>query len=251
MKKILITGGSDGIGLAAARLLAAEGAVLTLVARNPAKLQTALVSLAGSGHSVLAADLATPDGMHLVARHIDENRYDAFINNAGAGIYGRFADLPLDKQLELMHLNMDAEVVLAHHYLRQARRGDALVNTASTVGLTSLPGTGVYTATKAFVGILSETLWWEMKERGVYVMSFNPGATGSSFHTAAGGGNDRFSAMQTPEAVARELVRALRKRTRPRVVSGAMNRLLVFFSRALPRRATINLMGRFSPASAA
>ncbi|GAB3823903.1 SDR family NAD(P)-dependent oxidoreductase [Hymenobacter jeollabukensis] len=250
MKQILITGGSDGIGRAAAQLLAAERAALTLVARDPAKLQAALGTLAGSGHRSLVADLSTPAGMSLVAKHIDENRYDAFINNAGAGIYGRFADLPLAQQLDLMHLNMDAVAVLAHHYLRQARRGDALVNTASTVGLTSLPGTGVYTATKAFVGILSETLWWEMKDRGVYVMSFNPGATGSSFHTAAGGGKDTFSSMQTPEAVAQELVRALRRRSRPRVVSGSMNRLLVFFSRLLPRKSTINLMGRFSPATA-
>ena len=250
MKKILITGGSDGIGLATAHLLAAEGASLTMVARNPEKLQAALGTLAGNGHQTLVADLATPEGVALVAQHIDENRYDAFINNAGAGLYGRFVDLPLDQQLRLMHLNMDAVAILAHHYLAQARRGDALVNTASTVALTSLPGTGVYTATKAFVGILSETLWWEMKEQGIYVMSFNPGATGSSFHTAAGGGKDSFSTMQTPEAVAKELVRALHKRTKPRVVSGALNRLLVFFGRAMSRKATINLMGRFSPPKA-
>ena len=126
MKKILITGGSEGIGLAVARALVAEGNVVTLVARNPAKLQAALRSLPGSGHSSLAADLSTAEGMALVANHIDENRYEVFINNAGAAAYGRFTELPLDRQLEIMHLNMDAVVVLAHHYLRQARRGDAL-----------------------------------------------------------------------------------------------------------------------------
>jgi len=250
MKKILITGGSDGIGLATARLLAAEGAALTLVARNPEKLQDALRSLPGSGHISLPADLSTPEGMSLVAKHIDENRYDVFINNAGAAVYGRFAELPLDRQLAIMHLNMDAVVVLAHHYLRQARPGDALVNTASTVGLLSLPGIGVYTATKAFVNILSETLWWELKDKGIYVMGFNPGGTSSSFHTASGGNKDAFSGMQTPEAVAKELVRALHKRTRPRVISGALNRLLVFFGRFMPRKATINMMGKFSPAQA-
>ncbi|MDO7846148.1 SDR family NAD(P)-dependent oxidoreductase [Hymenobacter sp. M29] len=250
MKKILITGGSEGIGLAAAHLLAAEGHALTLVARNPGKLQAALASLPGSGHSTLPADLSTPDGMALVARYIDENRYDVFINNAGAAAYGRFTELALERQLELMHLNMDAVVVLAHHYLRQARPGDALVNTASTTGLMSLPGIGVYTATKAFVNILSETLWWEMKDRGIYVMGFNPGGTSSAFHTASGGSKDAFAAMQTPEAVAQELVRALRRRTQPRVISGGLNRLFVFFARFLPRKAVINLMGRFAPAQA-
>ena len=250
MKKILMTGGSDGIGLAAARALTAEGGVVTLVARNPEKLQAALRSLPGSGHSSLSADLSTAEGMGLVAKHIDENRYDVFINNAGAAAYGNFSEVALDRQLEVMHLNMDAVVVLAHHYLRQARRGDALVNTASTTGLMSLPGIGVYTATKAFVNILSETLWWEQKNQGVYVMGFNPGGTSSGFHTASGGNKDAFAAMQTPEAVAKELVRALRQRTRPRVISGGMNRLFVFLGRLLPRKAVINMMGRFAPAPA-
>lgn len=250
MKKILITGGSDGIGLAAARSLAAEGGVVTLVARNPEKLQAALRSLPGSGHGSLSADLSIAEGMGLVAKHIDENRYDVFINNAGAAAYGNFSEVALDRQLEVMHLNMDAVVVLAHHYLRQARRGDALVNTASTTGIMSLPGIGVYTATKAFVNILSETLWWEQKNQGVYVMGFNPGGTSSGFHTASGGNKDAFAAMQTPEAVAKELVRALRQRTRPRVISGGMNRLFVFLGRLLPRKAVINMMGRFAPAPA-
>lgn len=250
MKKILITGGSDGIGLATAQALAAEGGVITLVARNPEKLQTALHSLPGSGHSSLPADLSTPEGMRLVAKHIDSTHYEVFINNAGAAAYGRFIELPLDRQLEIMHLNMDAVVVLAHHYLRQARRGDALVNTASTTGLLSLPGIGVYTASKSFVNILSETLWWEMKDQGVYVMGFNPGGTSSSFHTASGGNKDAFASMQTPEAVAKELVRALRQRTRPRVISGGLNRLFVFLGRFMPRKAVINLMGRFAPAQA-
>lgn len=250
MKKILITGGSEGISLAAARVLAAEGSAVTLVARNPEKLQAALASLPGSSHRSLPADLSTTEGMSLVAKHIDENRYDVFINNAGAAAYGRFTELPLDRQLAIMHLNMDAVVVLAHHYLRQARRGDALVNTASTTGLMSLPGIGVYTATKAFVNILSETLWWEMKDKGIYVMGFNPGGTSSGFHTASGGNKDAFAGMQTPEAVADELAKALRRRTRPRVVSGGMNRLFVFLGRLLPRKAVINLMGRFAPAQA-
>lgn len=250
MKKILITGGSEGIGLAAARALAAEGSAVTLVARNPEKLQAALRTLPGSGHSSLPADLSTPEGMALVASHLEENRYEVFINNAGAAAYGRFTELPLARQLEIMHLNMDAVVVLAHYYLRRARRGDALVNMASTTGLLSLPGIGVYTATKAFVNILSETLWWELKEQGIYVMGFNPGGTSSGFHTASGGNKDAFASMQTPEAVAKELVRALRQRTRPRVISGGLNRLFVFFGRFMPRKAVINLMGRFAPAPA-
>ncbi|TGD77606.1 SDR family NAD(P)-dependent oxidoreductase [Hymenobacter wooponensis] len=66
MKKILITGGSDGIGLATARLLAADGTQLTLVARNTAKLLDAVRSLPGPGHTGLAVDLPKPEGVGLV-----------------------------------------------------------------------------------------------------------------------------------------------------------------------------------------
>lgn len=252
MKKILITGGSDGIGLATARLLAAEGAQLTLVARNSTKLQAAVRSLPGSGHQFLAADLATPGGVGLVAQLLDETHFDIFLNNAGVGIYGRFAETSLDQQLAMMRLNMDALTVLAHHYLSQARPGDALVNTSSVLAITALPGAAVYAATKAYVANLSEGLWWEFKQRNVFVMSFNPGSTSSSFHATAGaaGTESPFSPSmtQTPAAVAQELVRALRRRTKPRVIAGAINRLMMFGLRLLPRKMGVNLMGGMSPA---
>jgi short-subunit dehydrogenase len=249
MKKILITGGSDGIGLATARQLAAEGAQLTLVARNAAKLQTAVRSLPGSGHQFLAADLATPAGVDLVAQLIDENRFDVFINNAGVGIYGRFIGEPLAPQLAMMRLNMEALTVLAHHYLSLARPGDALVNTASFLAFANMPGAAVYAATKAYVASLSEALWWEFKPKNVFVLGFNPGATTSSFHTAAGSSKEAFPdyLLQSPEAVTQELVRALRRRGSPRVVSGSINRLLVWGLKWLPRRLALNIMGGRSP----
>lgn len=251
MKKILITGSSEGIGLATARLLAAEGAQLTLVARNPAKLQAAVRSLPGTGHTLLAADLATPEGVGLVAQLLDETRFDVFINNAGAGIYGRFEAISLADQLAMMRLNMEALTVLAHHYLTLARPGDALVNMASFLAFTALPGAAVYAATKAYVASLSEALWWEFKARQVFVLGFNPGATASTFHAAAGatGAEAPFppAITQTPEAVAQELVRALHKRSKPRVVAGVLNRLMLFWMRWLPRKIGVNIMGGVGP----
>ena len=251
MKKILITGGSEGIGLATARLLAADGAQLTLVARNADKLQAAVRSLPGTGHLVLAADLATPEGVGLVAQLLDETHFDVFINNAGVGLYGRFEEMPLADQLAMMRLNMEALTVLAYHYLTLARPGDALVNTASFLAFTALPGAAVYAATKAYAASLSEALWWEFKARQVFVLSFNPGATASSFHAAAGatGAASPFppAVTQSPEAVAQELVRALRKRSKPRVVAGGINRLMLFGMRWLPRKMGVNIMGLISP----
>jgi uncharacterized protein len=128
---ILITGGSDGIGLATAKLLAADGARVTLVARREATLRDAVALLAGEGHDFLAADLSQRDGIGLVTHRIGSRHYDILVNNAGIGLYRNFAELPLDQQLSMMRLNIESLTALAHAYLRQARPGDALVNTAS------------------------------------------------------------------------------------------------------------------------
>jgi uncharacterized protein len=160
---ILITGGSDGIGLASAKLLATNGTRLTLVARREASLRDAVALLPGEGHDFLAADLSQPDGIGLVTHRIGSRHYDVLVNNAGIGLYGNFAELPLDDQLGMMRLNMESLTALAHSYLRQARPGDALVNTASFLAYAPLPGAAAYSATKAFVAALSETLWWETR----------------------------------------------------------------------------------------
>jgi short-subunit dehydrogenase len=109
----------------------------------------------------------------------------------------------------------------------------------------------VYAATKAYVANLSEGLWWEFRNRNVFVLGFNPGSTSSSFHATAGaaGAESPFSAAvtQTPAAVAQELMRALRRRNKPRVVSGVMNRLMLFGMRWLPRKVGVSIMGGMSP----
>jgi uncharacterized protein len=250
MTNILITGGSDGIGLAVARLVAADNAGrVTLVARNEGKLKEAVASLPGSGHEYVVADLSLQRDAEAVARHLTSRHYDIFINNAGVGMYGRFAELPLEDQLRMMRLNMESVVVLSHYFLRQARKGDALVNTASFLGYSPLPGASVYSATKAFVAVLSETLWWEYKGKGVYILGFSPGVITTSFHTSAGSSVDTFprQLLQTPEQAAQEMVRTLRTRTSPRAISGSFTRLLLLLHRFVSRKAAINMMGARSP----
>ena len=187
MPDILITGGSDGIGLAVAKLLAAPGdARVTLVARSESKLRDAVAQLPGAGHDFIVADLSAQEGVDLVVDRLATRHYDILINNAGAGLYGRFAELPLDDQLRMMRLNMESVSVLSHAYLCRAKPGDALVNTASFVAYAPLPGNAAYSATKAFVATLSETLWWENKRNGIYVLCFCPGVITTGFHDTAG-----------------------------------------------------------------
>ena len=249
MKKVLITGASGGIGLETARQLAAQGYRLTMVARNHDKLNKAVKSLAGAGHTVLAADLTNNEDLQKLVTHLKTEKYDILINNAGAGIYGKFVELQLADQLASMQLNMNALVTLTHGFLQNAKPGDALVNIGSLLAHSSLPGGAIYAATKSFVANFSESLWFEFKKKGIFVMGFNPGAANSDFHANAGGHANDFPkfVMSSVEDVADELVKALEKRRKPRVVQGWKNRFMLFGFKLLNRKSAINIMGQLSP----
>ncbi|WPU96403.1 SDR family NAD(P)-dependent oxidoreductase [Mucilaginibacter sabulilitoris] len=249
MKKVLITGASGGIGLETARQLAAQGYRLTLVARNEDKLNKAVKSLAGAGHGILVADLTNKEDLQKLVSHLKTEEYDILINNAGAGIYGKFIEVPLSDQLAGMQLNMDALVTLSYGFLQNAKSGDALVNIGSLLAHSSLPGGAVYAATKSFVANFSESLWYEFKQKGIFVMGFNPGAAASDFHANAGGHVNDFPkfVMSSVEDVAGELVKALEKRRKPRVVQGWKNRFMLFGLKLLNRKSAVNIMGQISP----
>ncbi len=247
--KILITGASDGIGLETARDLSAKNNFLTLVARNKEKLEKALTSLEGTGHKIIVADLSKREDVDALKERIELEKYDVFINNAGVGMYGRFTEMPLTDQVKMMTLNMTALTVLSYFYLSQAKKGDALVNIASTLGTTTYPGAAVYAATKAYVTSFSESLWWEYKSKGVYILGFCPGATYTNFHEISGGSKDSFPkfTLQMPSQVAIEITRALHKRNKPRVYAGALNRFMVFFQKFMSRKMVISMMASFGP----
>ena len=243
MRNVLITGGSDGIGLAVARRLAADTDTrVTLVARNEAKLRE-------TGFDYIVADLSQPEGVALVTQRLGATHYDVLINNAGAGLYGRFTELPLEDQLRMMRLNVDSVVVLSHAYLRQAKPGDALVNTASFLAYAPFPGAAAYSATKSFVATFSEALWWEYKKKGIYVLGFSPGVIATGFHKTAGASVASFPRVlvQSPESAAGELLAALRNRKAPRVISGFATRLMIRLHRLVSRKTAINMMGTSSP----
>ena len=186
MKRVLITGASGGIGLETAKQLARKGYQLMLVARNEQKLKEAVQQLHGASHAYLVADLADKEDAERVAAHLQNEHYHVLINNAGAGLYGEFTELPLNSQMGMMFLNMGALTLLSYAFLKNAKAGDALVNIGSLLAFSSFPGGAVYAGTKSFVSGFSESLWYEFKDKGIAVMAFNPGAAKSDFNQKAG-----------------------------------------------------------------
>ncbi len=241
----MVTGASEGIGHSFAKRLAKEGYQVTAVARTEAKLKQ-LLSEIGSTHAYIVADLSTEEGQDKVAMALKEQHFDLLINNAGVGTVGAFFQVPLQKQKKMLRLNCEAVMVLSHAYLETAKPGDTLVNVSSTLAFLPLPAIGLYSATKAFVTSFTESLWYEQKERGVYVMGLCPGVTSTNFQVNSGGKAEDVpqGLAQTPDEVVDTALKAIGARKQPTVISGIKNRVFAGISRAMSRRSTVNMMGK-------
>jgi uncharacterized protein len=254
-KTVLITGASVGIGETFARRFAREGANLVLTARREEKMRALADELArqyGVTVAVVAKDLSAPTAAAEVFAETERRglQIDGLINNAGFGIGGLFADSSLERNLEMLHLNVTTLTELTHRYLPgMLRRGSgAIVNVASTAAFQAVPYLGAYAATKAYVLSFSEALHEECRARGVLVMALCPGATATEFFDVAQLPGDATTNMarnaQTPEEVVEAAFQGLRER-RSYIVSGFVNYFLAQSSRLLPRELVTRIAGSF------
>jgi short-subunit dehydrogenase len=250
MNTTLITGASSGIGAAFARKLAARGRNVLLVARSEDKL-IALCNEIGRLTSIraqyLALDLQQPDaGAQLFEETTKrELEIEMLINNAGFGSMGDFARLDLNRELEIIQLNISALVDLTHRFLQpmRERKGGTIINVASTAGFQAVPYMATYAATKAFVLSFSEAIWEENRSHGVHVMALCPGVTETNFFEAAGMDHPPMRIIQTPEEVVETALRAL-NRKKSTVISGWANFFTVEAERILPRSFVTKVAGK-------
>jgi uncharacterized protein len=249
MNTTLITGASSGIGEAFARKLAALGRNVLLVARSEDKL-IALCNELGRLTSIraqyVALDLQQPDAPLQLFEETKKRELEVemLINNAGFGSMGDFAKLDLDRELEMIQLNVRSVVELAHRFLvpmRERKRG-TIINVASTAGFQPVPYMATYAATKAFVLSFSEALWDENRAHGVHVMALCPGVTETNFFEAAGIDRPPMRTVQTPEEVVETALRAL-NRKKNLVISGWANWFVVEAERFVPRSAVVKVAG--------
>jgi short-subunit dehydrogenase len=189
----LVTGASGGIGEELARLFAADGHGLVLVARGEEKLRRLAEELGAKhnvGARVVASDLSRADAPREIFEELEREgvRVDALVNNAGIGSYGLFAETELGQELELLQINVVALTHLTKLFLPAmiARRRGYVCNVASTAAFQPGPLMAVYYASKAYVLSLSEALANECEGTGVVVSALCPGPTETGFVAAAG-----------------------------------------------------------------
>jgi uncharacterized protein len=242
-KTALVTGASSGLGEEFARLFAADGTDLVLVARRRERLDALARELREARKitvHVIAADLAVPGEVERVIREVQalSVEIEFLVNNAGLGNVGVFANSPLERQLVMVDVNIRALVRLTHAFLPAMIAGGRgrVLNLGSTAGLQPGPFGAVYYATKAFVNSFSEALSYELKGTGVTATVSLPGATATEFASVAGSGGTRLfkSGVMSSTEVARDAYRAMLRGT-PFVVHGWKNRALAFSIRLGPR----------------
>jgi len=239
----LITGASMGIGEELARIFAADGRDLVLVARSEDKLRSLAQELEGahgiSAH-VVPSDLTDPAAPAKIFATLDHKglELDYLVNNAGFGASGAFAELALQPQMNMLQVNIDALVALTHLALQGmlARKKGRILNIASTAGFQPGPDMAVYYATKAFVIMFSEGIAEEVKSAGVTVTAHCPGATATNFADTAGNAKSiLFKLGAAPaEKVARHAYRSMMK-GKVLAIEGLLNWLAAFSVRLSPR----------------
>jgi short-subunit dehydrogenase len=245
MPTALVTGASSGIGLELASLAARDRHDLVLVARRRERLESIGRGLAeefGIRAIVLDRDLADPSVPETLAREVSERgiAVDVLVNNAGFGLWGFFAETALERELEMIDVNVAALTALAKLFLPGmiARRSGRILNVASTAAFQPGPLMAVYYATKAYVLSFSEALASETAGTGVTVTALCPGPTATGFQESAGMGPVPLfnpALLTKTSDVARAGWNGM-KRGKRIVIPGFTNRILVQSERLAPRR---------------
>jgi uncharacterized protein len=244
MSTVLITGASGGIGYELAKLFARDRHNLVLVARSEKKLAQVAAELQPAGVTIktVALDLAQPPAPKFLFDQLQSDgiAVDILINNAGFGTHGEFAQTAEEEILGQIALNISALTELTRLLLPLMinRRSGRIMNIASTAGFQPGPLMAVYYATKAYVISFTEAIANELRDSGVTVTCFCPGATRTGFAKRAGIEKSRLfksMAAMSAEKVALDGYRAVME-GRGIAISGAHNWIVAQSTRLAPRK---------------
>jgi hypothetical protein len=241
----LITGASAGLGYEFAHLFARDKYNLVLVARSGPKLAELAEQLRqqhGIRVKTIPLDLGLPHASQTLFEETQREgiHVDILVNNAGYGAFGAFADIPLEESYGQIQLNVMALTLLTKLYLQPMleRRSGKIMNVASTAAFQPGPLMAVYYATKAYVLSFTEAIADELRNRGVSVTCFCPGATLTEFQKRAQTENSRLFKQLAPmdaKTVAEQGYRALMN-GKTLAIAGWRNWLVAESVRFAPRK---------------
>ena len=255
MPLAVITGASAGIGEHLARSLHADCYDLILIARRKDRLDALAHEFNSVRHNsarVIVADLSNPNsrgdllGLSDVVTRLAQEPVDLLVNNAGFGSFGAFAELPAQRETEMIRLNVEAVVAITHAVLptMRKRRAGTVVILSSIAGFQPLPFMATYAATKAFEMHWALALREELKDDGIAVLTICPGPTATEFSSAA---SMPGTFADLPGSDVSCVVSSIRKALRTKnavTIPGIFAWLYALAPRILPRCITVPLAAR-------
>lgn len=187
--KALITGASSGIGADMARILSSKGYDLILVARNKRKLEKLKKELT-TNVEIITIDISSTYNCMDLYNKVKNEDIEIVINNAGAGVYGSFDETSLDKELDMIDLNIKAVHTLTKLFLKdfKERNQGYILNVSSLAAFSPGPLMSSYYATKTYVLRLTKAIYEELRQENsdVYIGVLCPGPVNTNFNKVMG-----------------------------------------------------------------
>ena len=241
-KYALVTGATSGIGFELAKLLAQDKYNLVIAGREQMSLDQTANELSKYNIEVVSIvkDLFNHDSPFQLYQEIKEKGIEihVLVNDAGQGQYGEFVDTDIDREIDIIQLNIISLVVLTKHFLKDmvSRGSGKILNVASVASKIPGPYQSVYHGTKAFVHSFTEAIRSEVKESGITVTSLLPGVTDTDFFHKADMENAKIikeGKKADAADVAKDGFDALMN-DKDMIVSGFMNKVQVAMSNVTP-----------------
>lgn len=240
--KAVITGASSGIGKDIALYLDSLGYEIFLVGRNKDKLQE-VANNCRNIKAIFDYDLSIKDNLFKLYDKLKGENVDLFVNNAGFGMFGYFDETDLDKELEMIDVNVRAVHVLTKLFLKDMVKNNKgkILNVASSAGFFAGPYLNTYYATKNYVLKLTMAINEELryKKSNVSISCLCPGPVDTNFNNVAGG-SFKSSSLTSPYVAKYGIDNTLKGKMI--IIPGISMKISVFFSRFLPYRLQLKLL---------
>lgn len=240
--KALITGASSGIGMDMARYLSNElGVDLILVARREERLKK-LKNELKTDVEIICADLSDIKNVQKLYEQVRKKSVDILINNAGFGLFGEFHETDLDKELNMIDLNIRTVHYLTKMFLKDFIDKDSgyILNVASSAGFMAGPKLSTYYATKNYVLRLSQAIYEELKKkrRNVHISVLCPGPVDTEFNEVAKG--EFHTKSVTSEYVAKYAIDKMFK-NKLVIIPTLKMKLAIFMTRLVPMKLLLHI----------
>lgn len=237
--KALITGASSGIGLEMAKYLSSLGHEVILVANDERKLNS-VKDVMTTNAKVYCYDLSVMDNCFLLYDKVKDEKIDIVINNAGYGIFGDYEMDNIDREMNMIDLNVKCLHILTKLFINN-KNTKYIMNVASSAGLMKGgPLMSGYYATKSYVCSYSFALYEELRRRGVdkHISVLCPGPVNTNFNKVA---NVKFNikSLEAPEVAKYAIDKMFKNKLL--IIPGTTVRLGVFFSRFLPLKTLLKI----------